>query len=218
MQLFFIRHAESLGNTRNIMQGVHEYELSELGHRQAALLCDYLQQCLFQTSPPQHIYCSPLQRTRQTIAPFCERFPDVPFETRDELVEVSSGIFSGLTWAEAEAQYPEDCKRFKAGGDWGLVPGGESRQALWQRAERFLDWLKTRHQTTDQLLIMTHGGWIRAALSVMASVPPDAPVFVCVDNTSVSMARFSSSRRVIQSVNDTRHLQDCEFRADFVPR
>ena len=216
MELLFIRHAESLGNAQHIMQGHADFVLSETGHKQAQVLADYLLTCVPEARQVDHIYCSPLKRTQQTLAPFLKQSqgPTPHYDT--DLIEVDSGIFSGMTWEQAGQQYPEDQARFQASRDWGSVPGGESKQALWQRAKAWIHKVLEMH-TDQRLVVMSHGGFIRAALSTLASVPPEAPVFVCIDNTSLSLAGLKGQRAYIRYVNDTRHLKPCDFQPDFVP-
>lgn len=217
MELLFLRHAESEGNVQGIMQGRKDYLLSETGHRQARQLAEYLQTCVFAQRRPDQIYCSPLQRARQTIAPVCESLSEVPFALEPDLVEVDSGILSGLTWPEAFAQHPEVCQAFKATRDWGAVPEGESKASLWQRAERFVSHLRQRHSETELILIVSHGGFIRASLSILAGIRSDEKLFVCIDNTSLSLAGIQGERRFIRYINDTRHLQPCDHQPEFAP-
>lgn len=197
------------------MQGTHDFSLSEQGLYQSQILATRLKHELLQR-PPAAFYCSPLSRTRQTLAPTLEHFKTIPCHYDAQLVEVDSGIFSGLTWAEAGEKYPEVQAQFMASRDWGSVPGGESKQALWQRAEQFIHGL-TQSTSHEFVVIMSHGGFIRACLSYLACVPPDAPVFVCIDNTSLSLAGSKNARHYIRYVNDTRHLQAHDFQQDFIP-
>lgn len=197
------------------MQGQHDFSLSELGLRQAEHLATRLHKEWAQRTPDV-FYCSPLTRTRQTLAPTLAHFEGIPCHYDAQLVEVDSGIFSGLTWDEAGEKYPDVQARFMASRDWGSVPGGESKQVLWQRAEHFLQPL-IQGDAHELVVVMSHGGFIRACLSYLACVPPDAPVFVCIDNTSLSLAGSKNARHYIRYVNDTRHLQAQDFQQDFIP-
>lgn len=217
MDFLFLRHAESEGNVRGIMQGRRDYPLSATGHRQARLLAEHLTAGLFAQQRPVQIYCSPLERTRQTVAPLCEQLPDIPLMLDAALVEVDSGILSGLTWNEALERHPEVCRDFKRARDWGAVPEGESKHTLWQRAEAFVETLRQRHAEHELVLIVTHGGFIRAGLSILAGIRPDEKLFVCIDNTSLSLAGIRGERRFIRYINDTRHLQACDHQPEFAP-
>ncbi|PKL75232.1 MAG: hypothetical protein CVV27_16425 [Candidatus Melainabacteria bacterium HGW-Melainabacteria-1] len=126
-------------------------------------------------------------------------------------------MFSGLTWTEAQSRHPEICQAFKAARDWGAVPEGESKSLLWQRAERFIEHLRQQHAEGSLLLIVSHGGFIRAALSILAGIQASEKLFVCIDNTSLSLAGIKGERRYIRYINDTRHLQTCDYQPEFAP-
>lgn len=218
MEVLFIRHAESLGNVKHIMQGQHDFTLSEQGLSQAEQLAQRLQQELGHCLPmPSRFYCSPLTRTRQTLAPTLAAFSELSCHYDQRLLEVDSGIFSGLTWQQASEKYPDVQRQFAISRDWGSVPGGESKLALWQRAEQFLRALVVEEPEDALVVIMSHGGFIRACLSYLACVPADAPVFVCIDNTALSLAGMKNQRQYIRYINDTQHLHPGDFQQDFIP-
>jgi len=217
MDFLFLRHAESNGNLKNIMQGRKEYSLSETGHLQALAVANYLKNCIFVDKSPTKIYCSPLARTLETYQPLHDLAPSIPFQTHDDLVEVDSGVFSGLTWQEAGEIHPEVQRDFRASRDWGTVPGGESKQDLWLRAGLFLQFLREQHAPDDLLLIISHGGFIRAALSVLLGITSEEALFVCIDNTSLSHAGEKNGRRYLRYINDTRHIETCDLHIDYIP-
>lgn len=218
MEALFIRHAESLGNVEHIMQGQHDFALSERGLSQSELLSQRLRQDFGRHLPmPSRFYCSPLSRTRQTLSPTLAAFSHVSCLYDERLVEVDSGVFSGLTWKQAGEQYPDIQRQFAISRDWGSVPGGESKIALWQRAEGFLKALVAEEPEDAFVVIMSHGGFIRACLSYLACVPAEAPVFVCIDNTALSLAGIKNQRQYIRYINDTQHLQPDTFQQDFIP-
>lgn len=217
MDFLFLRHAESTGNLHNIMQGRKDYALSETGQRQAQIVANYLTSCLFNERRPTRIYCSPLQRTLETAEPLRVLCPEIPFALHEDLVEVDSGIFSGLTWQEAGEQYPDVRAAFQASRDWGSVPEGESKAQLWQRAEAFLTQMHQQHSPDELILLITHGGFIRAALSVLSGIESNEELFICIDNTSLSHAGEKKGRRYLRYINDTRHLNPCDFQADYIP-
>lgn len=67
MRIYMVRHGQSIGNlTGDFSTDAHD-QLSDLGHRQAAALAEYLSQIKWDA-----IYCSPLIRALQTINPFAE--------------------------------------------------------------------------------------------------------------------------------------------------
>lgn len=218
MEILLVRHAESEGNLRGVMQGHVDYPLSDLGRQQAICVADYLKAHFAALNPPDFFLASPLKRAFQTAETIAQALNIQEIPTDSRLIEVSSGIFSGLTWAEALAQHPEVCARFKQLGDWSAVPDGESREALWLRARQFLEFLSQSHSSKARGVVVTHGGFIRALMGVVAGVPPSENVFICIDNTSLSLIGITGSRKYIRYVNRTQHLADCEFSPDFVPQ
>lgn len=81
------------------------------------------------------VYCSPLQRARQTA----EVIPAPQLVVLDDLAEISYGEWEGLTWAEIETIWPDLVRRKRL--DWFAVtpPGGESWEEVSIRAARALD-------------------------------------------------------------------------------
>jgi broad specificity phosphatase PhoE len=184
VKLLFIRHAQSVGNQERRMQGHGEFELSANGRNQAERLA---QRLLKEFWYPSHVYSSPLKRAAQTTeilinhfatAPLPAAVSDLidsediaPLETTThqsrriavtyaaELTEFQNGIFQGLTWSEAQAQYPDLCAQLEASADWIQIPEAESLQAARDRARQFIQRLLTQHSDTDQIWIVTHS-WI----------------------------------------------------------
>lgn len=229
LEILLVRHAESEGNLRGVMQGHVDYPLSDLGLEQAACVADYLKTHYSQTSAqtsaqtsspaaPDFFLASPLKRAYQTAEAIAQALNISAIATDSRLIEVSSGIFSGLTWAEALEQHPEICSRFKQARDWSAVPEGESREMLWERARSFLTDFAATQPPQARGIIVTHGGFIRALLGVAAGVSPAENLFICIDNTSLSLIGLDGSRRYIRYVNRTQHLGECGFSPDFVPK
>lgn len=217
MEILFVRHAESEGNVQGVMQGQLDYPLSPRGFQQSACLANYLQKH-YAHRRPDFFLSSPLQRAWKTAAIIAETLKIPSPEADSRLLEVSSGIFSGLTWAEALERYPKECARFKQVRDWGAVPEGESRQALWARARHFLDDVCHRFSADAQGLVVTHGGLIRAVLGVVAAISPTENLFICIDNTSLTLIGLEGERRYIRFVNRTEHLKNCDFEPDYIPQ
>jgi len=217
MELLLVRHAESEGNVRGVMQGRVDFPLSPQGLQQSACLARHLKEH-YREAPPDFFLASPLKRAWETAEVIAETLQIPTPEADAQLVEVSSGIFSGLTWPEALERYPEDCSRFKQARDWGVVPEGESREVLWQRARDFLKALSAQKPAKAQGLVVTHGGFIRALLGVVAAVPPSENLFICIDNTSLSLIGLEGDRRYIRFVNRTQHLDPCDFQPDYLPK
>ena len=209
MEIAFIRHAESIGNAQGIMQGRADYALSENGHRQAEKVAQYITTLDY---PPiwSFMYSSPLSRTFETAEKIAKAV-NLKFETHELLLEVDPGIFTGLTWEEAFAQHPDICKAFKQQKDWSAVPNGESRVHLWKRAETFLNYLLEKHEEKDTILVVSHGGFIRAMLAVFCGISPQQNLFISIDNTAISHLCIRHGHNYVRYVNNMAHLSSTDF-------
>lgn len=159
MQLILMRHAESEGNRQGRIQGHGEDGLTPLGCDQARRLAAQL--C--QQPAPTALYCSPLRRAQATLAilrSHCPGAAALPIHWDAALQELDPGILAGLTWSEAQARYPELCRRLETTSEILPVPQAESPQAARQRAAQVLRALLERHTESDRIWIVTHGGFL----------------------------------------------------------
>ncbi|MDR1448630.1 MAG: histidine phosphatase family protein [Propionibacteriaceae bacterium] len=84
-----LRHGE-VDNPSHVLYGrLPGYHLSERGHAMAALAAAY-----FHDVPLTHLRCSPLERTRETLAPIAADRPDLPVAFDERLVEAAN-VFEG---------------------------------------------------------------------------------------------------------------------------
>jgi 2,3-bisphosphoglycerate-dependent phosphoglycerate mutase len=75
-----------------------------------------------------------------------------------DLAEFQAGVLTGLTWAEAEAQYPQLCAALMATPDWVPIPEAETPAQGRDRAQHFIQQLLSHHQGDDIWVISHH--WI----------------------------------------------------------
>lgn len=61
-KIYIIRHGETVWNTQHRFQGWHNSDLTDKGQKQAKLVGDF-----FRNKSIDQIYCSPLQRCRDTL-------------------------------------------------------------------------------------------------------------------------------------------------------
>jgi broad specificity phosphatase PhoE len=177
LKLLLVRHGQSVGNTEGRMEGVGSTELTPLGRQQALCLGQHLATTAWQ---PTHIYCSPLERATATLshllhglkttcsqdAPSIEPAIALPVgwalptnpEILDDLKEYDAGIFTGLTWTEASAQYPDLCHQLETSLDWQPIPQAETLAEGSARAQRVVDRLLS-HSNGDRVLVISHH-WI----------------------------------------------------------
>ena len=151
--ILLARHGESDWNRSQRWQGFADRPLTDLGRRQAAELAARLKETELDT-----IYSSDLRRARET-AEIVARSKGLEVHATPDLREVDVGSWSGLTRAEAEAQFPEGYARWLGGGEgW---KDGETYEQMSERVVAAVQRIAALHDDR-RVLVVAHGGSIRA--------------------------------------------------------
>jgi broad specificity phosphatase PhoE len=156
--LYLVRHGRSRGCSADKIKGRQDFPLSHRGRIQAVQTGRW-----FKNRNIQTIISSPLKRAAETaeaIASRC-RIPDIT--TLPQLTELDTGVFTGLSWSEAQSRFPEVWRQFRQ-KTWDGVPGAEPSSALLKRAESFWEHMFGLAESgSGNILAVTHLGimqWI----------------------------------------------------------
>ncbi len=130
---------------------------------------------------------TPLTRTRATAEAIARHHASAPadFEVEARLVEQNFGDWQGLTYAELEAARSGAWHRFWLAPAEEVPPGGESFSALSNRVAAAVEALTRRHAGHD-IVCVSHGGPIRAALGHALGVTPEQALAFAVDNCALT--------------------------------
>jgi len=201
MQLYFIRHGQSINNAHwdepNYIESPDPW-LTEIGVEQAQLLSEFLEKNQAITEHKDwdphnrrgfgitHIYASLMERAAHT-ASYTARKLSVPFEAWEEIHE-SGGIFGrdgekkqiGLpgkprSWFEAnipEFKLPEHLD----GSGWWRERPQETEEACQLRAQRVWTELLARHGDKDgqpeaRIAFVSHGGFFMHIMCAILNLP-----------------------------------------------
>jgi broad specificity phosphatase PhoE len=151
--IYLARHGESDWNAANRFQGHSDRPLTEEGRRQAEALAE-----LVAAENVDAIYSSPLIRALETARIVAAR-TGLEVTELDDLREVDTGSWSGLSRAEVQERFPEGFERWISGGS-----GWEDGETYEEMGERVLGALKeiARADPGGRILVVSHGGPIRA--------------------------------------------------------
>lgn len=200
-KLFLIRHGETEWNSAFRFQGQTDVPLGDTGRRQARLLAERLKTINF-----DNIYSSPLSRALETASIIKERASRVSSIVRsDGLSEMCFGNWEGLTLAEVQKNDPARFLSWREDPSSVSPPGGESFDDLVSRAENALNSILL--DEPGNVLIVCHGGTIRAVLVALVGIPPAAVWKVRVDNCSLTAIDLNPERAMLRFSNDTAHLR-----------
>ncbi len=157
-----MRHGQSTANSKGVWQGQMEFPLSDEGRRQAALAGLALAGTEYDA-----IYSSPLARAFET-AEIIARESGFPGEVVPVpgLAERHGGVLEGHTWAEQEQRNPEFARKFLSLPEeerWAFA-SAETDEQVMARFEAALDKIRSRHPGGARIVVVSHGGSMRAFL------------------------------------------------------
>ena len=194
LELWLIRHGETVWNAERRIQGQQHNPLSELGVLQARQLGARLLGETFDT-----LYCSDLKRAVQTAElVFPGREP--VFDTR--LREIARGDLEGQLGAELVGEQRDVYTAMQRDLINVRPPGGENYRDL---AARAVPWLESLPES-GKVVAVTHGGVIYALLHHIVGVSGAQSWRFMASNTGVTRLQLSGEQVRIVSVNDTAHL------------
>lgn len=130
---------------------------------------------------------STLKRTQQTARAILAARGDDSRELIQVpgLIEQHFGEWQGRLRSEVEARRPEDWTRFWIAPADQVPPGGESFAQLVDRVADSIKRLSREHAGQD-IVAVTHGGTIRAALALALNMAPEQALAFSIDNCSLT--------------------------------
>lgn len=130
---------------------------------------------------------TPLRRTQATAAAIARHHPTGPskFHIEPLLAEQNFGRWQGLTYDALASDSAEAWQRFCRAPAVETPPDGESFGALTTRVTTAIRRLTHRHAGGD-IVCVSHGGPIRAALAHALGTTPEQALSFAVDNCSLT--------------------------------
>jgi broad specificity phosphatase PhoE len=182
--VYFVRHGQTDWNARNLMVGLTDVSLNELGRRQATNAGTCLGWLAKDVASLDFI-AGPLARTRQTMEIVRDTLGlDIAAYRQDErLKELDFGRWEGLTWAQIRETDPANFQLREA-DPWGFaMPGGESYAQVGERVRAFLATIRR------DSVIVSHGGVCRAVLALAAGFPSEQPPLLEIPQNQILVLR-----------------------------
>lgn len=194
--LALIRHGRTLANVEGRWQGQGDWDLDDVGLRQADLLGEWYGR--FPT-----VYSSPLKRATSTASRVA-RNGVVPVEA---LMEMHMGDWEGMTTPEIAERWPDVMKQIYEDGD--DLPRGASGESWGQLTLRVAEALaKLDHGDEGPTLAVAHGGAIRSYISSLTTTTDThAESFFTPANTSVTHVAVTDRGPEILDFSVATHLE-----------
>ncbi|MGA9014729.1 MAG: histidine phosphatase family protein [Acetobacteraceae bacterium] len=198
-RFWLIRHAIVDENARAMLYGIMDVPLCETSLLEQAPMYQALAARL---PRPAAWKVTPLSRTRRTAeAIFAAGYPRTEPEVEPELIEQSLGEWQGLPHAELPARLTLPKHAFWPLGGHERPPGGETLVEVIERVGAALERLAVQHQHSD-VVIVSHGGAIRAAVAHCLRIGPDSALHLSVQNLSLTRLERSLEGWRVVCVNE----------------
>jgi broad specificity phosphatase PhoE len=199
--LLIVRHGQTAWNKDLRFRGRADLPLNETGLNQAEAVARHIA-AEFQ---PVALLSSPLQRTRQT-AEAIARTTRLNLQVEETLIDLDYGQFSGLSPAEAEAEFPELYRAWLSVPHTVRFPAGESLDDVRARLTDLLGRV-TDLYPNQQVILVTHQVVCRVLLCHLLGIHNGYFNHFQVDPASLTIGQVDGSRGTLVGVNDTCHLK-----------
>jgi len=205
MRWYLIRHAQTIWNEQDRLQGHCDTPLSVLGQRQVACLRQH-----FATRPIGCVISSHLPRTQTTAQGIAEANGHRPARLIEpRLAEIHLGEWEGLTPGEIDARYGQAYQRWRLEPSAVTIPSGEPLQAFRDRVRAARDALLAgATPEAEATAVVSHGGVIAALLADVLGVEYDRLMQrLRLDNGGITALEFNEHRQAhVLWINSTMHL------------
>lgn len=200
-KFYIVRHGETEYNRKGMVQGSGiDAPLNETGLRQAAAFHEAYQQVKF-----DKIYVSNLIRTEQSVQKFIDT--GIPFEALSDLREISWGIQEGVAFTpETSTKYQETTIAWSEGRIDARIEGGETPAEVAERQKRAFDYINSKGDEEEIILVCIHGRAMRILLCWMLNYPLTMMDNFPHQNLGLYVVNYTGSQYSIESFNEISHL------------
>lgn len=203
-QVITIQHTQSIHHTNGMVGSWTDWDLTDLGHRQAERIAEKLAAEL--SGQSVKIFSSDLKRAAQTAAPLAEKL-GLEVEYRRELRERNLGEAVGKSaqWY-LENRVPETPGNYIDGRPFS---GAETEREVCQRLEPLCREVLDRPE--DTIVLVSHGGTLGVWNILWLGLPPEAMNHCGIRGRAGSVGRFRMyegwSRTILQ-VGDLSYMAE----------
>ena len=199
MELLVIRHGQSEADILHVIEGRADFELTELGHRQAQCMAEWVGARYRLTG----IFASPLKRAAQT-ARHLQQKTQATLAFDEDLMEFQNGLIAGLPREEANRRYPAPSVKHPHTALYEM----ESMIQFRMRAETALSRILHEQDADAVIAIVAHGGIITRLFQSFLALPVATEVAIATGDTGIHHWRVDGARRQIVFANSQRHLEE----------
>lgn len=194
-KLILVRHGETSKNVKGRLHSTNDSEiLNENGIAQMQKVADRLKEySVFK------IYCSKESRAVES-ADLLSKSLKIPKTIIDGLQERNWGEFSGKPWSTVQKVLDPMSLEER----YTYVPkNGESWESFEKRLVGSIEKVIDKENT---IVVVTHGGAIRALMPYLLRVPKEESFKYDPGNASLTIFDYDGENYNIETIDDSRHL------------
>ncbi|GBR05134.1 histidine phosphatase family protein [Acetobacter oeni] len=198
-RFWLIRHALVEQNARAMLYGTMDVPLCP----ESLIAQQSMYEALARRLPSEALwFITPLRRTRRTA----ETIQNAGYGARgliveSDLVEQDLGNWQGLPHGELPGKLKLPPHQFWPLSGSECPPGGESMVTVCTRVGAALDRLAEENASRD-MVVVSHGGAIRAALAHALRISPDTALHFSVQNLSLTILECHDGAWRVVTVNE----------------
>ena len=199
-RIIAVRHGETAWNVDARIQGHLDVPLNGTGQWQSRQLAHALAH-----EPIAAIYASDLQRAHATAQAVADA-TGAPLVADPGLRERSFGALQGRTFAQIEAEMPEQALRWRKRDPDFAPEGGESLTALRERIAATTHRLAAQHMG-GLVLLVAHGGVLDVLYRLATGQALQAPRTWLLTNAAINRLLWTPQGLSLVGWADTQHLE-----------
>ena len=204
MEIYFVRHGQTIWNVEKRFQGLSDSPLTELGITQAKLLGEKLKDIKF-----DKFYSTSLKRAYDT-ANYIKGNRKQKVEIFDDFVEISMGDMEGIKQEDFKKLYPEQVKNFFF-NQLEYNPssfGGESFLKVRERVIRGLNKFIELNKNYERVLVVSHGATLKTLLHYISGKDISTLSNEAIPkNTSYTIVKYENGKFEIIDFSNVSHLE-----------
>lgn len=191
-KIYLLRHGQSEANEQGILAGPdNSIKLTQRGIKQSKLAAKYLHKINF-----QKIYCSPISRCFETVAPLTKIRSDIEFKYHEDLREMDYGKWNGQKLEKLSKK--REWKVIQTAPASFKFPEGESFVQMRNRVQNFLTEVS---EQMGPILVISHGDVIKMFLTCTLNQPINNFQRFAITPASLSIIEYNKTSKSVISTN-----------------
>jgi broad specificity phosphatase PhoE len=202
LNIFFLRHGETIASKTGGFCGTSDVELTPLGKIMAN---DFA--VAYESVPWKAIFSSPMRRTIATAQPLCD-LVGMEMQLRDGLKEINFGEWEGKTLSEVNKKFHDEYMRWQSEPGWNAPPRGERAIDIARRSSEVIEEIEATYPDGN-VLVVSHKATIRIILCSLLGI--DVGRYrdrIYMPVAAVSVLEFCEQGPRLLKLSDRSHLRN----------